>query len=72
MTDNAIRLGLFLFLVKEKIQLWLASLPSELMTTWDQLKQPFLYKYFPPHKMTKFRNEIRTFKKNGSETIYSG
>ena len=70
-TDDAIRLRLFPFSVKDKAQLWLASLPSESITTWDQLKQAFLHKYFPPHKTAKFRNEITTFKQNGSETIYS-
>ena len=44
---------------------------NESITTWDQLKQAFFHKYFPPHKTTKFRNEITTFKQNGSETIYS-
>ena len=46
-------------------------MPSESITTWDQLKQAFLHKYFPPHKTAKFCNEITTFKKSGSETIYS-
>ena len=46
-------------------------MPNESITTWDQLKQAFLHKYFPPHKTTKFRNEITTFKQNRSETIYS-
>ena len=32
-TDGAIRLRLFPFLVKEKAQLWLASFPSESITT---------------------------------------
>ena len=35
------------------------------------MKQAFLHKYFPPHKTAKFRNEITTFKQNGSETINS-
>ena len=70
-TDDVIRLRLFPFLVRDKAQLWLASLPSESITTWDQLKQAFLHKYFPPHKTAKFRNEITTFKQSGSETIYS-
>ena len=70
-TDDAIRLRLFPFSVRDKAQLWLASLPNESMTTWDQLKQAFLHKYFPPHKTAKFRNEITTFKQSGSETIYS-
>ena len=66
-TDDTIRLRLFLFLVRDKTQLWLASLPNESITTWDQLKQAFLHKYFPPHKTAKFCNEITTFKQNGSE-----
>ena len=61
-TDDAIRLRLFPFLVKDKAQLWLASLPNESITIWDQLKQAYLHKYFPPHKTIKFRNEITTFK----------
>ena len=48
-TDDAIRLRLFSFSVKDKAQLWLASLPNESITTWDQLKQAFLHKYFSPH-----------------------
>ena len=71
MTDDAIKLRLFPFSVKEKAQLWLASLPSESIITSDQLKQAFLHKYFPPQKTAKFRNEITTFKQNGSEIIYA-
>ena len=43
-TDDAIRLRLFPFSVRDKAQLWLASLPNESITTWDQLKQAFLHK----------------------------
>ena len=34
-TDDAIRLILFPFLIRDKAQLWLASLPSESITIWD-------------------------------------
>ena len=33
--DDAIRLRLFPFSVRDKAQLWLSSLPSESITTWD-------------------------------------
>ena len=62
-TDDVIRLSLFPFSVKEKAQLWLTSLPSESIITWDQLKQAFLHMYFPPQKIAKFRNKITTFNK---------
>ena len=71
LTDDTIRLRLFAFSVRDKAQLWLASFPNESITTWDQLKQAFLHKYFPLHKTAKFRLEITTFKQNGSEIIYS-
>ena len=45
-TDDAIRLRLFPFSVRDKVQLWLASLPNESITIWDQLKQAFLHKIF--------------------------
>ena len=37
-TNDVIRLRLFPFSVRDKAQLWLASLPNESITTWDQLK----------------------------------
>ena len=40
--DDAIRQRLFPFSVRDKAQLWLASLLNESITTWDQLKQAFL------------------------------
>ena len=33
--DDAIRLKLFPFLVRDKAQLWLASLPNESIITWE-------------------------------------
>ena len=33
--DDTIRLRLFPFSVRDKAQLWLASLPNESITTWD-------------------------------------
>ena len=77
-TDDAIRLRLFPFSVKKKAQLWLASLPSESITTWDQLKQAFLHKYFPSHKTTKVKmrqsirlgRDLRNFKSNAHIMAY--
>ena len=35
LTDDAIRLRLFRFLIRDKAQLWLVSLRNESITTWD-------------------------------------
>ena len=69
--DDAIRLRLFPFSVRDKAQIWLSSLPTNSITTWDQFKQAFLHKYFPPHKTARLRSDINTFKKAPHETLYT-
>ena len=71
MSDGEVRLRLFPFSLKDKAQLWVASLPRNSITTWDGLKQAFLHKYFPPQKTAKLRNEITTFKQTKIETLYT-
>ena len=59
--DEAIRLRLFPFSLKDKAKAWLISLPSNSITTWTDLANRFLQKFFPPAKTGKLRNEIMTF-----------
>jgi hypothetical protein len=49
-SDDAIRLRMFPFSLKDKAKSWLNTLPPGSITTWDDLVQKFLYKYFPPIK----------------------
>ena len=46
-TDDAIRLRLFPFSLRDKAKVWLNSLPHGIITTWEELAQKFLAKYFP-------------------------
>ena len=69
-TDDAVRLRLFPFSLKEKAKSWLCSLPPGSITTWDQMSQKFLSKYFPPAKTAKMRNEITTFLQASMESLY--
>ncbi|KAJ9166960.1 hypothetical protein P3X46_021649, partial [Hevea brasiliensis] len=52
-SDDAIRLRLFPFSLKDRAREWLHSLPPGSITTWDELSQAFLAQYFPPSKATK-------------------
>ena len=52
------------------IQLWLHSLASQSITTWDTLSKVFLGKYFPPGKTVKFRQEITSFIQHHGESLY--
>ncbi|KAH9672110.1 hypothetical protein KPL70_017603 [Citrus sinensis] len=69
-SDNAIRLRLFPFSLRDKAKEWLNSLPAGTITTWDGLAQKFLAKYFPPAKTTKLRNDITTFAQFEMESLY--
>ncbi|KAM1218500.1 hypothetical protein TB2_045615 [Malus domestica] len=60
-TNDAIRLRLFPFSLKDKGKSWFNSLPADSITTWDELANQFLQRFFPPSKTSKLRNEIMTF-----------
>ncbi|XP_020245227.1 uncharacterized protein LOC109823363 [Asparagus officinalis] len=69
-TNDAIRLRLFPFSLKDKARAWLHSLPAGSITTWDQLSREFLAKYFPPSKTAQMRNRITSFVQKEGESLY--
>ena len=69
-SDDAIRLRLFPFSLRDKAKSWLQSLPPGTITTWNALAQRFLAKFFPPGKTAKLRNEITSFTQHESESLY--
>ncbi|XP_020272344.1 uncharacterized protein LOC109847526 [Asparagus officinalis] len=69
-SDDAIKLRLFPFSLRDKARAWLQSLPPGSITTWDQLSEAFLAKYFPPSKTAQLRNQITTFTQKEGESLY--
>ena len=69
-TDDAIRLRLFPFSLRDTAKGWLNSLPANSITTWEDLCQKFLTKFFPLEKTAKLRNEIVNFAQYDGETLY--
>ncbi|KAK5845483.1 hypothetical protein PVK06_001673 [Gossypium arboreum] len=69
-SDEAIRLRLFPFSLRNKAKQWLNSLPRGSITTWEQMTEKFLLKYFPSAKMAKLRNDISSFVQMDLETLY--
>ena len=69
-SDDAIRLRLFLFSLKDKAKVWLNSKVLNSFTTWTALIQAFLSKYFPPNKTAKLRNDITNFVQLTDESLY--
>ncbi|MBA0732902.1 hypothetical protein Gogos_016963, partial [Gossypium gossypioides] len=60
-TEDALRLKLFLYLLQDRAQAWLNLLQPNSISTWQELVERFLVKYFPPSKDAKLQNEITTF-----------
>ncbi|KAK5839294.1 hypothetical protein PVK06_008070 [Gossypium arboreum] len=69
-SDDAIRLRLFPFSLKNKAKQWLNSLPRGSITTWEQMIENFLLKYFSPATIAKLRNDISSFVQMDLETFY--
>ena len=60
-SDDAIRLRLFPFILKDKAKAWLNSQPPASIISWDLLAKAFLAKYFSLVKTVKIIKDITTF-----------
>ena len=69
-TDDAIKLRAFPFSLKGKAKQWLQSLPRASITTWEEMVETFLARYFPPGKSAKLRNEISSFMQSELESLF--
>ncbi|XP_062085645.1 uncharacterized protein LOC133791745 [Humulus lupulus] len=69
-TKDALRLKLFPYSLRDRARAWLNSLPSDSVSTWQELAEWFLMKYFPPTKNAKLRNEITSFQQLDEESLY--
>ena len=54
-TDDALRLTLFPFSLKDKAKHWLKTLESIRITSWNQMQNEFLKKFFPIGRTNQFR-----------------
>ncbi|XP_075473922.1 uncharacterized protein LOC142504974 [Primulina tabacum] len=69
-SDDAVRLRLFPFSLRDKAKSWLNCLPVGFITTWEDMAKAFLIKYFPPSKTMKLRADITTFAQYEQESLY--
>ncbi|KAF7812340.1 uncharacterized protein G2W53_033316 [Senna tora] len=67
-SEDAIRLRLFPFSLKDKAKHWLTTRDN--IATWDQMSKEFLKKYFPAGKLTKLRQEITNFSQLDNELFH--
>ncbi|XP_062093475.1 uncharacterized protein LOC133799477 [Humulus lupulus] len=70
--DDAIRVRLFPFSLRDRAKSWLISLQANSITTWEELAQKFLAKFFPPAKAAKLRAEVNPKERCQAITLRSG
>lgn len=70
-TNDALRLHLFPFSLRDRAWAWLQFLPSNYVTNWEQLKSVFFAKYFPPSKTAALRAQINGFRQKDTESLYN-
>jgi hypothetical protein len=60
-SDDAVRLILFPFTLIGEVKVWMKSLESDSITTWDEFRTKFITRYFPPAKADKVKTDIMFF-----------
>ncbi|XP_073014612.1 uncharacterized protein [Primulina eburnea] len=69
-TEEQISLRAFPFSLADKAKDWLYYLPSGTITTWDNMKQQFLEKFFPASRAANIRKDICGIRQLQGETLY--
>ena len=68
-TEEALMLRLFPLSLGDRAKHWLTSQPPDSITSWNDLVQKFLTKFFPPWKIAQLVKEINTFGKLEGENL---
>ncbi|XP_021763812.1 uncharacterized protein LOC110728478 [Chenopodium quinoa] len=69
-TDDAIRLCLFPFSLRDRAKEWLRDEGTGSFDTWDKLVKAFLVKFLGQEKTARLRNELSTFRQSDDESLY--
>ncbi|XP_074341093.1 uncharacterized protein LOC141678634 [Apium graveolens] len=69
-SEDVVKLRLFPFSLRDKAKSWLHSLPAVSITTWEDLTQKFLTKFFPMVKTAAIRNALTQFAQQSGESLY--
>jgi len=69
--QEAVRLYLFPFSLGDRASAWFHSLKVGSITSWDQMRQAFLTRFFPHSKTVQLRNQITRFTQKDGESLYN-
>jgi hypothetical protein len=68
--QEAIRLHLFPFSLKDRALTWFHSLRVGSITSWGQMRREFLARFFPPSKIARLRAKLYQFTQKEGESLY--
>ncbi|XP_039683809.1 uncharacterized protein [Medicago truncatula] len=68
--QETVRLHLFPFSLKDKASNWFNSLKPGSITSWDQLRREFLFRFFPPSKTAQLRGKLYQFTQKNGESLF--
>jgi len=68
--QEAVRLHLFPFSLKDRASAWFHSLDVGSITSWDQMRRAFLTQFFPPSKTAQLRAKLYQFAQKDGESLY--
>ncbi|XP_022860904.1 uncharacterized protein LOC111381360 [Olea europaea var. sylvestris] len=68
--EDAIKLRLFPFTLRDAALEWLDAEPHASITTWEKLIRKFCNKFFPPARVAKIKLEIQTFQQKEGESYH--
>nr|GEW37626.1 reverse transcriptase domain-containing protein [Tanacetum cinerariifolium] len=69
-TDDAIRLYLFLYSLTHHATTWFDRLPMNFILSFNQMATKFLSKYFPPSMVTNLRNKITNLRQRPDKWLF--
>ncbi|CAL9020135.1 unnamed protein product [Prunus brigantina] len=67
---ESIKLRLFPYTLKDQARRWLLTLPSGSISTWNQLSEKFLNKYYPASKTLDMKTQILSFAQKPNEEFH--
>ncbi|XP_048430467.1 uncharacterized protein LOC125472733 [Pyrus x bretschneideri] len=69
-STESIKLRLFPYTLKDQARRWLLTLPSGSISTWNQLNEKFLSKYYLASKTPDMRTQILSFAQKPNEEFH--
>ncbi|KAK4729759.1 hypothetical protein R3W88_022747 [Solanum pinnatisectum] len=69
-SQESIWLRVFPLSLTGEFNKWLAKLPNNSITSWEELVVAFYTRFFPPSRVMKLRDEIQSFKRQEGEPIH--